>query len=440
MIRRRSEGPGAAESGRSAPPPSARAAERMRSEHDIRGGRARAANGASEHGRGGHPFGRLLSEIAGRVRLLGRATPVNFASEVARVSAAWEAGREEEPRFEYGPCVDLSAERAWLERVAEGGFVGGGRDGGVPRGADGMRSVIEGGEGAARALARLLAERARELAVEAAACEVAGKEAFWGLCRARFARRDGCDEEADRLADEWAAAEERGSVERGSVERGSGLGDRVASDDEGDPRSLVSAMRRAVGERRLPFRVVVSRSLAPLAATGEAVILVAARRWPSAEDTARTVLHEVMGHAAPAARAKRSGVSLLEVGTAFGSDDQEGRALLLEERAGFLGAARRRELALRHVAARAVEGRATLVDTGRILLRRGAAAGEAVRISARAHRGGGLAREVVYLPALVRVRAALAEEPGIDEVMGCGRVSVDAARALRRMGWEGAGR
>ena len=438
MIRRRSEGPGAAESGRSAAPPSARAAERMRSEHDIRGGRAHAANEVSEHGRGGHPFGRLLFEIAGRVRLLGRATPVNFASEVARVSAAWEAGREEEPRFEYGPCVNLSAERAWLERVAASSeLVGSAAPAGV-RG--GMRGVAGRHEETAGVLAGLVADRARELAVEAAACEVAGKEAFWGLCRARFARRDGCDEEADRLADEWAAAEERGSVERGSVERGGGLGDKVASDDEGDPRSLVSAMRRAVGERRLPFRVVVSRSLAPLAATGEAVILVAARRWPSAEDTARTVLHEVMGHAAPAARAKRSGVSLLEVGTAFGSDDQEGRALLLEERAGFLGAARRRELALRHVAARAVEGRATLVDTGRILLRRGAAAGEAVRISARAHRGGGLAREVVYLPALVRVRAALAEEPGIDEVMGCGRVSVDAARALRRMGWEGAGR
>ncbi len=194
-------------------------------------------------------------------------------------------------------------------------------------------------------------------------------------------------------------------------------------------------MRRAVGEARLPFRVVVAKVMAPLAATGDEVIFVAAGRRPSAVDTARTVLHEVMGHAAPAARAKRIGLGLLALGTAFGSDEQEGRALLLEERGGFLMGARRRELGLRHLAARAVEGRATFVDTARILVGRGARRGEAVRVAARAHRGGGLGREVVYLPALVRVRAALAEEPELDEVLGSGRVSVEAARVLRRMGW-----
>ena len=48
----------------------------------------------------------------------------------------------------------------------------------------------------------------------------------------------------------------------------------LASDDP-DPASLLQRMRAAVGRLRLPFGVVTSPWLAPLAATGERVILVA---------------------------------------------------------------------------------------------------------------------------------------------------------------------
>jgi hypothetical protein len=37
----------------------------------------------------------------------------------------------------------------------------------------------------------------------------------------------------------------------------------------------------------------------------------------------------------------------------------------------------------------------------------------------------------VYLPALLRVEAALGADPCIDRVLGAGRVAVDAAPALR---------
>ena len=73
------------------------------------------------------------------------------------------------------------------------------------------------------------------------------------------------------------------------------------------------------------------------------------------------------------------------------------------------------------------------MTTTRLLLDRGAPLADALRIAARVHRGGGLAREAVYLPALLRVEAALADEAQLDEVLGAGRVSVDAASALR--GW-----
>ena len=53
------------------------------------------------------------------------------------------------------------------------------------------------------------------------------------------------------------------------------------------------------------------------------------------------------------------------VGTARGIDDQEGRAVLLEERAGLLGPRRRKQLAARHRAVRAMLDGATF-DGGRV--------------------------------------------------------------------------
>lgn len=340
---------------------------------------------------------RALLALAPRVRLLACATPVNLGAELSRLGEAWGAGRAEAPRFEHAPAAGMTEVRRALSAAME-----------AYRGP----------------LRELYAARVAELSVEAAACEAVGTAAFWERARERFPRRDAFDGEADRLASAWA--DEAGAA--------GGSGERIASDDERDPRSLLCAVRRAVGERRLSVRVLVKQRMAPLAATGDGVIYVAAGRRISAEDAARTAAHEVVGHAAPAARAKGSRVPLLSLGTAFGSDDQEGRALLVEERAALLSAARRRELALRHLAARAVEGRAGFVETARLLLARGAPAEDAVRIAARVFRGGGLAREVAYLPALLRVRAAFAEAPELEELFASGRVSVEAARVMARGG------
>ena len=74
--------------------------------------------------------------------------------------------------------------------------------------------------------------------------------------------------------------------------------------DADDPRSLLALMRAAVGRLRLPFTVVAQPSLASLAATGDGVMLVAPGRAVAGEDAARTVLHEIEGHALPRARAR----------------------------------------------------------------------------------------------------------------------------------------
>jgi hypothetical protein len=205
--------------------------------------------------------------------------------------------------------------------------------------------------------------------------------------------------------------------------------------DDPDASSLLSRMRAAVGDLRLPFTVVPTPTLASLAATGERVILVATGRAVTEEDTRRTVLHEIEGHARPRARSLRAASALFSAGTARGVDDQEGRALLLEERAGLLGPRRRRQLAARHRAVEVMLDGAPFAEVARSLVdSHGLDAGEVV--AERAFRGSdgehpGLGRERVYLECFVRVRAHLASRPEDEHILESGQVAVDAVEALR---------
>jgi hypothetical protein len=209
------------------------------------------------------------------------------------------------------------------------------------------------------------------------------------------------------------------------------------SSDDADPRSLLSRMRAAVGSLRLPFSVVVQPSLAPLAATGEHVILVASGRPVHDDDARRTVLHEIEGHAQPRARSQRSTLALLRAGTARGIDHQEGRALLLEERAGFLGSRRKRQLAARHLAVEAMLEGASFTEVALALVdAHGLEAQEAVVVAERVFRGSdgthpGLGRERVYLESFVLVRNHLDAHPDDEEVLASGQIAVDAIDVLR---------
>lgn len=337
-----------------------------------------------------------LAEASARVRVVAANTPSNLREELARLEGAFAREGAAAPRFTYEPqrsCDDL---RRALEGIA---------DELDPRGEVGA----------------VYAARAREIAEDAALSDAAGTSALWAAARRRFARRDRFDDEADAIAPAWLD-EPAPSIERE---------ERVVSDDERSPRSLVSRMREEVGRRRLAVRVVVRDNLASLAATGDAHVQVIAGRELALRDVERTVLHEIEGHAEPRARALSASLGIFAIGTARGADDQEGRALSIERAHGFLDHGRRREIAWRHVAARSVEARADFVETVRLLRARAAPLDVALRVAARVHRGGGLAREAVYLPALRRVEAALEEDPTLDEVLCVGRVSVDAAPTLR---------
>ncbi len=346
--------------------------------------------------------GRALSQAASRIRVIAAATPSNLTSELARIEQSFPRERGGDACFEYAPAAK-----------------------GFDELANALLSAADLFEHE-KDLGLLYAERARELAVEAMLCVSAGTPAFLHWARKRFQRRDSFDRMADELAGEWLSNTEANEIDLNEVEC-----DKIISDDERDGRSLLSRMRKAVGERCLGFRVVPVQNLAPLASTGDGVIYVAAGRPLSQRDIERTVMHEIEGHALPLAEADRYRLSILRVGTARGSDDQEGRALRLEFVKGFLDIGRRRELAYRHLAARAVEDGAIFSDVVKMLLNFNIELRGALRIAARVCRGGGLAREAVYLPAYLRVTNAIREDLNVDRVLGSGRVSVPSAETLK---------
>ncbi len=329
------------------------------------------------------------------MRLLAAFSPTNFSEEVARLGAAFARGGAEVPRFEYAAAQDLSGVAAACEELAS--RLGGGGD-----------------------LAEVYRARALELALEAELIAERDGPRVRPIARDRFS----FEGEVSRRADESAAAWLEGAPPAVEVEA-------LLSDDEADPRSLLCRARAEIGRLRLPVRVVVVASLAPLAAVGERLLQIAGGRVVSVVDVERTVLHEIEGHLLPMHRAAAQPEPLFELGSARGSEGQEGYALLLEARRGFLTPARRRELALRHVAGRAIHAGVPFAEVVGDLKARGAENADAVRIAARVSRGGGLAREVGYIPALLEISDAVEVDPELEPVIGSGRVSAAAARVLR---------
>lgn len=340
---------------------------------------------------------RALWQASSAVGLLAAVTPQNLGVELERLERLWAAGQPAAPRFAYVSRSVPAGLADALSRIAD--------------------VLVE-----ADPLGGVYAGRARELACEAALCAAVGTSEFWEHARRRYAPRDAFDARADELAVSWLTSSPSSPADPHEP--------MIISDDLEDPRSLLHRIRAEVSQRRLPLRVVATPHLSALAAIGDGVIQIARGRPLSVSDIERTIVHELDGHAAPREAARALSLGIFAIGTARGSDDQEGRALAIERRAGYLDHGRRLELGLRHTAARCVEGRADFIETARALEPHGTLA-QRLRISARAHRGGGLARESVYLPALLRVEATLEANPSADQVLASGRVAVPTVEILR---------
>jgi hypothetical protein len=347
---------------------------------------------------------RVLSEAMGAIRMLGAATPRNAPQERARLVAAFTAKEPALPRWSYARTDHSQLVRV-LERLAA--------------------RMAEPEDDALGPVFTLYAARARELALEANIASSVGTDDLDKYARQRFSPKvQNLGARADEVAREWAA-----------LTPDDASSDSVQSDAR-EAGSLLVQMEEAVSRLRLPFSVVVQPQLVALAATGERQIYVCAGRMLTREDVERTVMHEIEAHAIPRGRAANAKLGIFQVGTARGVDDQEGFALLLEERHGFMKPLRKRELGTRHVASVAMVKGADFAEVSRLLHDEyGLDWTRSVMTAERAFRGSngktaGLGRERIYLEAFGRVRAHLATKPEDEVVLSAGQVSIDAIPTL----------
>lgn len=247
--------------------------------------------------------------------------------------------------------------------------------------------------------ADLYACRAREIHLEARiATELGGKH-----CAPLFRRRfPGPSLRAIALARSWIATDAGPQKE-----------DASCTSDGAESSSLRA--RLALRAAPLGFAVHVRHDLVALAAVGANCIYVAKGRRLSPHDVARTVVHEIEGHALPQFHAQRSTVPLFRVGTAEATDDQEGYAVLCEEGAGLLSRVRMRALAERTLAAaRMAEGWDAMSVTRELIHVAHCTPLAAARTAVRVFRGSdgtalGLGRERVYLDGYIRVKGLPSE-------------------------------
>jgi hypothetical protein len=339
----------------------------------------------------------LLARAETRISLLSRCQPENAAAERQRLLEQRRRGDALVPAYRYAPPPDLSELARALERAG---------------------TALDRGD----VLEQLYAGRCRELQLEAELAGSIGRPAFAALARRRFNAGGGEDaERATRIADSWSRAAPPAPSDEPSYR----------SDDAREPHSLLSCLARRLGELRLACRLIVDERLSALAATGDGVIHVKAGAQLSARQAERITAHEIEAHALPRERARAEACGLLRVGSAGAVEDEEGRALLIEERGGWLDSERRRTLGLRHECASALAGGADWTECLRLLEQRGCSSEAALGLMERVGRGGGLCRELVYLPAWCRLSRELALEPQLERWLERGRVSLAAARVLQ---------
>lgn len=328
-----------------------------------------------------------------QIALLDRVRPLNLAAEQARLLAALGSGERFEPAFVYAKPPELSETRRQLQALADALDA----------------SDLE---------QRLLAERAAELDLEAALVESLGQPGFAELACRLFPASDQPQLSRQR-ATEWLAFE-HAHDEQGRLHD---------SDDRHDPESLWCQIEQRLVREGWPVRIELARGLVSLAAVADGVVRVRAGARLTAARARRIALHEVEGHLRPRQLAQGLG-GAFSAGTARAAEDEEGRAVLLEERAGLLDRGRAQELAWRYVAASSLREGASFADCVQLLLERGARPTHAIELSCRVHRGGGLGRESIYLNGYLRVSATLALRPELSVVQQNGRVSLAAAAPL----------
>lgn len=342
---------------------------------------------------------RLFSRAEAQIDLLRRCEPENGPAALERWLQAFRRGQDSGFAWRHAQPPTLEPLRRALGQV-QSRLLGNGP------------------------MAELYAQRAGELGLEAELAEAVGSPRFFPLARRRYPAGTASESAAARhLAEGWARLSSMPEP-----------GPRHRSDDRREPESLVNLLTRKLEERRLPVRVEIKSALGSRAATGDGIIFVRAGELLHEREARRIAAHEILGHALPRVHARAQQVGLYRVGSAGAGADEEGRALHIEQRLELLDTERRIELGRRHLAALAVADGAAATECVRLLLGCGATPAAASSTYARVARGGGLCRELVYLPAWLRVQSALALDPELERWLSHGRLSIAAARTLRELG------
>lgn len=198
--------------------------------------------------------------------------------------------------------------------------------------------------------------------------------------------------------------------------------------------NLSSMMKRAALSVGLTIDVKVEPRMAASAATSDRTVFLADRLF-TASEALRLTVHEVLGHLVTAANGRKQPLRIFEWGTAGSFADHEGFALVLEELTGTLDAARLRTLAARVLVTDWMHSGADFAECVRLFVEEFAfSPREAVIVTERAYRGGGLGRDASYLYGFLRVRHALAQGKCTRTELWSGKMGlhdVDAIRELR---------
>lgn len=347
----------------------------------------------------------MLQALCGAAKLLPALIADDAGAERARLIAALERGEALEARFKHV-----------RKAVQPGAF----------RALDELRRQTEALPGAP-----LYAKRLDELELDLALLSAIGQPR---LVRPLSARRFGDGGTLAPTAEGPVPLRQAARVLLDRLPTGSEPASVDAVGGEDSLGALVHELARKVG---LSVEVRVEPRLSAGAAAGERTVFVAARRFGRME-ARRLAVHEVLGHLVSADNARKQPLRLLEHGTAGAFVDQEGLALWGEEQAGLLDGSRLRTLAARVIASDMMHRGASFAECSRSLLRdEGFGAQEAVVITERAYRGGGVARDSCYLLGWLRVHDALERGTASADELRMGRVSLDALPELRALAEQG---
>ena len=312
---------------------------------------------------------RAMDDIAASFDFLLAVTPINAD---AAFEAFRSAGCERAPTFLYRPlAIDIAARKKALFSIDLDRF---------------EDPVLE----------RLYGEKQQELDLQLSMLAAREDARFVEMSRALYGSVDG------RLA------KVAGDILETTAKPG-----RKAAPQEVDHRYVERRARAMIDRYSAQFSafapsVEVRNDLPPGLMVSSDRLLIARTTTMARERVEALLSHEVGVHLLTYCNGSGHGLRLFRSGLASYEGAQEGLAVLAEYLVGGMTTARLRLIAARVVACAAMLDGAGFVETYRLLVREhGFAPSGAFNIALRLHRGGGLAKDAVYLRGLLEILAHL---------------------------------